>query len=183
MHTCIYAYNKGSYSATSLLLHSSLIILQEPLADSSSTCFWITGWWAVAALMLNDLKTWNNWEWHLSWRWWPFTIICTKLSEGNHTWRWYRLSDRIQHIKNAIPHGSSSSGISETPISLTKWLPAIMMILNSIFHIRLFTKSAKLESGKGCFLNIKPVDYQPTIENEDFTSQGKIVTEWEPDTS
>ena len=50
-----------------------------PLARSSSTSFWITGWWAAAALTLKHRKSWNKGGWDLSWRWWPQTIWSTNL--------------------------------------------------------------------------------------------------------
>ena len=50
-----------------------------PLARSSSTSFWITGWWAAAALTLKCQKSWNKGGRDLSWRWWPQIIFSTNL--------------------------------------------------------------------------------------------------------
>ena len=51
-----------------------------PLANSSSTSLWITGWWAVADL-LNYLKLRYNGIEHRNWRWWPLFMLSTNLLE------------------------------------------------------------------------------------------------------
>ena len=51
------------------------------LETSSSTSFWIMGWWAAAAFTLNFQKLQNKGGHDLHWRWWSWTILSTNLLE------------------------------------------------------------------------------------------------------
>ena len=115
--------------------------------------------------MFNYLKLWNYGGWHLSWRWYPLTILSSNLLEVMLPY-WYRnwrrvstctaeedgIDESIDCNTSRIPclTGLSIPRISEINRCATTWLPTTLMTLSSSVKVRLFAKGA-LESGTGCF--------------------------------
>ena len=136
-----------------------------PLANSSSTSFWIMGWWAAEPFMLNCLKSWNNRWGCLSWRWWLFTILSTNLLEvlfhwsqefrkGTNlhiTWTWWRL----WHIRNDIPAVPFLHRVSGTGWCTIWWLPATLMTIRYKIKVRLHQQGDTTSIWHRLFPNIK----------------------------
>ena len=75
----------------------------------SSTSFCIMGWWARAAFMVNHLKLQNIGGWHLSWRWWPFSILSTNLSEV----MLLHLSKNFTSVSNFTTEGDAGDEVKD----------------------------------------------------------------------
>ena len=101
-----------------------------PLPNSSSTSLWRTGLWAVATLILNCVKLWNNRGWHVSSCRCPWIILSTLLFKvmllhWSRNWR-------------KIPMTSILPRFCRASTCTYRGLPATMMTLSPSLQLRLF---------------------------------------------
>ena len=129
-----------------------------PLDKISFPSIWITGWWAIAALMLDHWKLWNKRGHALSCRWWPLIIFTINLLEvrllySSKKWESVPICTMDEHdfdeVVDCNTSGISSPmaplfhGINETDrCTTTRWLPATLMALCSSVWARLLCHRA-----------------------------------------
>ena len=100
-----------------------------------------------STLMLNCLKLWNNGKWNLSWRWWPFTVLSTKLLKVMLL-HWFKYSGRVMTCTTEEDEDCDISGtmptiapllprISDTDWCTFFWLPAKPVTIRLRIKVRL----------------------------------------------
>ena len=100
--------------------------------------------------MLNHVKLWNNRKWHLSWWWWPLTILSSNLLKVRLT-HWSKMFWKCTsiHIRKVMVMKmlSNTSGTLSLMMPLLlrvsagrctpSWLSAILMIFIPSIQVRL----------------------------------------------
>ena len=131
--------------------------LMAPLANSSPTSFWITGWFNCISLMLKHLKSQDK-------RGWPLTIFSTNLLAVmllHWSKNWGSVPtcpSNEEHVYEVVGCNTPMTLLprfSRTTRCMTRYLPAILNILNSSFQVRHFFQKPITRIWHKAFLNIK----------------------------
>ena len=153
------------------------------------------GGWTRAGLMLNHLKLWNNRGQHLSWRWWPLTILSKNHLEVMLL-NWSKYCGSVPACRADENNGNevidcNTSGmlypmatflprVSAICRHTSAWLPAILMTVRLCIKAMFLHKEWPSESETGHFytLNLN-TDFSlaltSLIQVEDWENQVRIV--------